>query len=136
MLGEEKYLNLPTKSHRVNIAKLRSSSHDLRIKRGKYSKEIGNINKLRKACHFCSDVDLLKGLAALPFCEEPILETEEHALTECPQYHQLRSNLTENLKSLIVLKEYGAIMLSDHLPEFGKYLTDCHRIRTSSKSPT
>ena len=135
VFGEEIYLNLPTRSHRVNIAKLRSSSHDLRIERGRYSKETGNIYKLRKACHFCFDVDSLEGLAALPFCEEPILETEEHAFTECPQYHQLRSNLTENLKSLILLKECGAIMLSDHLPEFGKFLTDCHRIRSSSKSP-
>ena len=37
--GEERYLNLPKRSHRVNIAKLRSSSHDLRVELGRYTKE-------------------------------------------------------------------------------------------------
>ena len=132
--GEEQYLNLPKRSHRVNIAKFRSSSHDLRVELGRYTKETGSNYKLSKACHFCSDINLLEGLAELPFSEEPILETEEHALTECPQYHGLRSNLSENLKCLVLLKEYGAIMLSHHLPEFGKFLTDCHRLRNSSRT--
>ena len=132
--GEEQYLNLPKRSHRVNIAKLRSSSHDLRVELGRYTKETGSNYKLSKACHFCSDINLLEGLAELPFSEEPILETEEHALTKCPQYHGLRSNLSENLKCLVLLKEYGAIMLSYHLPEFGKFLTDCHRLRNPSRT--
>ena len=134
--GEEQYLNLPTRSHRVNIAKLRSSSHDLRIEMGRYTRETGNNYHVKKACNFCSDIKLLEGFAELPFFEEPIPETEEHALTECPKYHGLRSNLTENLKSLILLKKYSAIMLSHHLPEFGKFLKDCQILRSSSRTPT
>ena len=134
--GEEQYLNLPTRSHRVNIAKLRSSSHDLRIEMGRYTRETGNNYHVKKACNFCSDIKLLEGFAELPFFEEPIPETEEHALTECPKYHGLRSNLTENLKSLILLKNYSAIMLSHHLPEFGKFLKDCQILRSSSRTPT
>ena len=118
----------------MSIAKLRSSSHDLRVELGRYTKETGSNYKLSKACYFCSDINLLEGLVELPFSEEPILETEEHALTECPQYHGLCSNLSENLKCLVLLKEYSATMLSHHLPEFGKFLTDCHRLRNSSRT--
>ena len=82
------------------------------------------------------DIDNLESLAELPFPEEPIIETEEHALTECPKYHPLRSNLSESLKSLILLKAYGPIMHSYHLPEFGKYLTDCHRLRNPKRLPS
>ena len=79
-------------------------------------------NKLKKACRFCSDLNILEGLAELPFSEQPVLETEEHALTECPKYHLLRSSLSENIKILILLKACnGNIMSSYHLPEFGKY---------------
>ena len=78
---------------------------------------------------------MLEGLIELPFSTDPILETEEHVLTECPKYHQLRSNLSDNLKSLILLKAYGTIMSSSHIYEFGKYLTDCHRLRNPAKTP-
>jgi hypothetical protein len=63
----------------------------------------------------------------------PIIESEEHVLTECPAYHHIRINLSENLLSLL-LKEYGTIMLSHHLPEFGKYITDCHHRRNPKKN--
>ncbi len=136
VFGEEQYLSLPRRSHRVNIAKLRSSSHDLRIERGRdttcYS------NKALKTCRYCcsTDLDTIGLLEQLPFFEEPIIESEEHVLTECPEYHQLRSKLTENLKSLLMLKQYGAIMNSYLLPEFGKYLTDLffHRNPTKKNS--
>ena len=108
--GEEQYLNLPMTSHRVNISKLRSSSHDLRVERGRYTKSVSNV--VQKACRYCCNIDNLESLAELPFSEEPIIETEEHALTECPKYHPLRSNLSESLKSLILLKAYGPIMHS------------------------
>ena len=65
----------------------------------------------------------------LPLCEDLIFETEEHALTECPAYHHLRTALSENLKSLLMLKEYGLIMSTHHMNELGRYLSDCHRLR-------
>ncbi len=69
---------------------------------------------------------MIDGFEQLPFFIEPILESEEHVLTECPAYHHLRSNLPDNLKNLLMLKEYGAIMTSYLLPDFGKYLADCY----------
>ena len=125
--GEEAYLQLPRRPQRVNIAKLRSSSHDLLIEKGRYTKGINN--KVPRACRFCCNTDILEGLVELPCSQDPIIESEEHALTECPGYHHLRTNLSENLKSLLLLKSYGTIMQSYHLPEFGKYLTDCFHLR-------
>ena len=63
----------------------------------------------------------------------PITETEDHVLTVCPGYHSIRSNLSENLKSLLMLREYGAIMNSHHVEEFGKYLVDSWRHRNPHK---
>ena len=131
--GEEHYLNLRSRAHRCNIAKLRSSSHDLRIEKGRYTKCIDN--RIQKACRYCCNISTLEYLAELPFSVDPVLETEEHALTECPKYHELRSNLSENLKSLLLLKAFGPIMSSYHIQEFGKYLTDCHRIRNPQRNP-
>ena len=51
-----------------------------------------------------------------------------------PYYHNIKARLSENLLNLLLLlKEYGAIMLSFHLPEFWKYLTDCFSLRNPKK---
>ena len=128
--GEEPYLQLESRLHRANIAKIRSSSHDLRIETGRYDAGKTSSVKSLKACRFCHDVDSLSILEVLPFFKDPTPESEEHALTECPGYHYLRLRLSDNLKSLIMLKAYKSIMSSLHLKEFGQYLTDCSRLRT------
>ena len=132
--GEEPYLQLSSKQHRTNVAKLRSSSHDLRIETGRYDNKTSNLSL--KACRFCNDVDSLSMLEQLPFFEEPIAESEMHVLTECPGYHHLRLRLSNNLKSLIMLKAYNSIMSTLHIEEFGKYVTDCARHRNPSHSAT
>ena len=131
--GEEPYLHLPSKTHRVNIAKLRSSSHDLRIETGRYDSKNPSSKSLR-ACRYCHDVDSLSMMEQLPFFEDPICESESHVLTECPGYHHLRLNLSDNLKSLIMLKAYHSVMSSMHLEEFGKFLTDSARHRSPPNS--
>ena len=70
----------------------------------------------------------------LLLCEDLIIETEEHALTECPAYHHLRSALSENIRSLLMLKEYGVIMSTHNMNEFGRYLVDCCRLWNSKDS--
>ncbi len=125
--GEECYLSLSSRDQRTNISKLRSSSHDLNIEIGRYARDPYNTSL--KACRFCCNKESLTNLEQLPFFIKPILESEEHALTECPGYHNIRSQLSDNLKSLLLLKEFKVIMSSPHLPEFGKYLTACHRKR-------
>ncbi len=133
--GEEPYLKLPNRAHRAQIAKLRSSSHDLKIEKGRYTAK--QYNKHMKACRFCctDDPDIISNFEMLPFFEDPVIESEEHVLTECPGYHHLRLRLSDNLKSLIMLKEYGAIMTSRHLPEFGRYLFNCFLHRNPRKNP-
>ena len=120
--GEEQYLQIPCRLKRANIAKLRSSSLDLRVEKGRYTSD--RYNTALKTCRFCcsSDTDVIRLFEELPFFETPILETEDHVITECPGYHPLRSNLSDNPKSLVMLKEYRVIMNSCHKKEFGKYL--------------
>ena len=125
--SEEPYLSLHSHPARVSIARLRSSGHDLRIERGRYSEDPSKTST--RTCRFCCDTDTIECLEALPLAEPPVLETEEHCLTECPAYHPVRTLLSDNLKSLLMLKEYGLIMVSEHALEFGKYLSQCYRIR-------
>ena len=131
--GEEAYLQLKSKPKRVSIARLRSSSHDLRVELGRYTSN--RYNEAMKTCRFCcsEDPNIIGLLEELPFFETPITETEDHVLTVCPGYHSIRSNLSENLKSLLMLREYGAIMNSHHVEEFGKYLVDSWRHRNPHK---
>ncbi len=132
--GEEPYLKLKSSLSRRNIAKLRSSSHDLLIEKGRYSKNPENLST--RACRFCCNMgnDIVTDFQNLPFAEEPVLETEEHTLTVCPWYHTARLNLTDNLKSLLMLGAYKEIMTSYHLDEFGRYLNQCYRIRNPKKT--
>ena len=62
------------------------------------------------------------------------METEAHVLTECHGYHDLRLGLSENLKSLIMLKAYNIIMSTHHVAELGKYLSDSKRLRNPPKA--
>ena len=115
---------------------VRSSSHDLNIEKGRYGHY--HLDHSHKLCRFCCDNSdgTMENFEYLPFCEAPIIESEEHVLTECPLYHPLRTSLTENLKSLLMLKEYGHIMSSVHMKEFGKFLLDCHKIRNPKDNQT
>ena len=86
-----------------------------------------------KACRFCHSLENVNWLAELPFFEDPIVETEEHVLTECHGYHDIRLKLSDNLKSLIMLKAYKTIMSTLHVAEFGKYLTQSLQRRNPTK---
>ena len=127
--GEEQYLKIPCRLKRANIAKLRSSGHDLRVEKGRYTSD--RYNTALKTCRFCcsSDTDIIRFFEELPFFETPILETEDHVITECPGCHSLRSKLSDKLKSLVMLKEYRITMDSCHTKEFGKYLTYSSNLR-------
>ena len=128
--GEEPYLQIKNRNYRTQIAKIRSSSHDLMIERGRYGKS--QFVDAPKACRLCCNTSdgSLEIFECLPFHEKPIIESEEHVLTECPFYHPLRVKLSDNLKSLLMLKAYGPIMSSHHMREFGKFLLDCYYLRT------
>ena len=58
--GEEQYLQLPCRLKRANIDKLRSSSHDLRVEKGRYTED--RYSTVSKTCRFCcsSDTDVMR----------------------------------------------------------------------------
>ena len=90
-----------------------------------------------KACRYCCQSsrkdNILSSLEELPFHITPTLESEEHALTECPAYHHLRSALSDSLKvkCLLLFKEYRIIMEGQHTMVFGTYLSHCYGVQTS-----
>ena len=121
-------------SYLSQIAKLRASSHDLMIEKGRYG--LSPLDLSRKICRFCcsNNNNTMINFEHLPCHEVPILESEEHVITECPAYHCLRVALTDSLKSLLMLKEYGGIMSSMHMKEFGRYLLACNKLRNPNTS--
>ena len=104
------------------------------VETGRYRKNQSQSppSKTDRACRFCHSIDNIYWLEQLPFFEDPILENEVHVVTECPGYHNIRLTLSDNLKSLIMLRAFSTIMTSHHAAEFGKYLTDSQRLRKSS----
>ena len=104
------------------------------VETGRYRKNQSQSppSKTDRACRFCHSIDNIYWLEQLPFFEDPILENEVHVVTECPGYHNIRLTLSDNLKSLIMLRAFSNIMTSHHAAEFGKYLTDSQRLRKSS----
>ena len=128
--GEEHYLSMRRKDLISEIARIRSSSHDLRIETGRYS---ATNTTAHRACRYCCthDMEILIGLQELPFPATLIQETEDHAITTCLGYHDLRSALSENLLSLIMLQEYSIIMNTQHINEFGKFIVACRKRRNT-----
>ena len=51
--GEEAYLDNNSFQIRKHIARIRSSSHDLNIERGRYKTNLANNNLLERLCRFC-----------------------------------------------------------------------------------
>ncbi len=77
-------------------------------------------------CKFCELINLP------PYFLGPsLLETPNHVLTACPKYHELRSVLSENLKSLVVRTDYNLILnsSSDIVTEFKQYIMNCNTLR-------
>ena len=116
--GEEQYIQIICRLKRANIAKLRSSSHDLRVEKGRYTRD--RYNTALKSVVFAAPQTPTSFASSKRYLslkhQSWKLRTTDHVLTECPSYHSLRSNLSDNTKSLIMLKEYGAIMNSSWMP--------------------
>ena len=131
--GQEPYLALPHKGDRDSLARLRTSSHDLRIEKGRYSK---TSTFLSRACRFCTfDEDTAALFSELPFPVEPIIESEEHALTECPGYHHLRLSLSDDLKSALMRRDYMEALNSPlHLEELANFTRKCYLLRNPKRS--
>lgn len=76
-------------------------------------------------CKFCKLINLPPY-----FLGHPVLETVKHVLTECPKYHELRTNLSEKLKSLVIRTDYKHILnSSDLVTEFKLFIKNCTEVR-------
>ena len=95
--GLESYLtDVPKHKELISLARLRSSSHKLRIETGRY--KTNRTKPVERACLFCTDISQAELLGELPYFE-PIIEDEVHVLRTCPAYHDLRSNLSDEMKT-------------------------------------
>ena len=127
------YMQLEDRVRRVELARLRSSAHGLNIEQGRYKKRtLSGNNKFHQVCRYCSPSDnkiILNDLQHLPFFD-PVLETECHALSVCPGYHHLRVQLSDSLKTHLMLHQFNYIMATPILVyELGLFLTKCSKVR-------
>ena len=95
-LENQKYLSILTSSkNKINIAKIRTNSHDLHSKTGRWA--VPKTPWMERICHIC---------------ENRNIEDENHFLLECPAYNHIRSqfhNICYNtdLPSLLQCQNYS-----------------------------
>ncbi len=118
-----------------NIARLRTSSHRLRVETGRYGKLACDITN--KVCLSCStdDMDTLRTLASLP-CFEPILEDEHHVLRTCGRYEDIRHNLSDKLKCAIFQDPLELFVTPDITRQLASFIGQIHDRRASSPATT
>lgn len=143
--GYESYLNIKDSTSRKHLTRLRISAHDLNIELGRYSSKGKTSSVISKVCRVCcskEEISQLELLEGLPYFN-PILETEQHVITECPGYHHLRINLSEHLKCQLLLCDYTYVLNHPILAEeLGSFLSRSFLLRNpkrrkaSSASPT
>ena len=133
--GYEPYLDISDSRCRQALSRLRSSAHDLKVETGRYQVKGKRPPSLAdKSCRVCCNNEVLKELEHLPGFET-IIEDESHVITTCPKYHQLRSRLSNELKSHIMLHDFKYIMSEPQLvKEFGIYLHGCFKLRNPTKN--
>ena len=131
--GYEPYLDIKNSTRRKNLSRFRISAHDLNIEQGRYISSGAFPTLIDRICRYCcseEDKSHLELFEALLPDFNPIIETEQHVLTECPGYHHLRINLSEVLKSQLMLCNYMDIFCHPVLAdEMGSYLTNCFSLR-------
>ena len=135
--GYEPYLNINDANARKELSRIRTSAHDLRLETGRYSKA-NKSSESDRACRFCctpAESDILQLLESLPMFEPAFfIESEEHAMTECPGYHHLRTNLSDALKCHLLLQQYAFIMYDATLAkELGLFLKNSFNLRNPKK---
>ena len=103
--GYEKYLDISNFEWRKNIAKLRCSSHNLQIEKGRHI----NQPREQRLCRLCNSIEI---------------ETEEHFLLGCSLYQYLRNkfNINAHLNS-------NGVITNTQPNVLGKYLFEAFSMR-------
>ena len=105
----ETYLDLQLSGQEVKrLAQFRMSAHKFNIETGRYL--INRYNPLSRICQHCSssDIEPVRLMAELPMFE-PIVEDENHVLTTCSLYDDLRLNLSHRVKNLISAEAFSEL---------------------------
>jgi len=97
--SEEPYLSLTNFEDRKHLARLRTSSHTLRVELGRYSSQKRPTTLVDKCCRFCCDTGVLELLFELPCVPELIIEDETHFLIDCPTMNSVRQRFKDVSKS-------------------------------------
>ena len=84
------------------------SAHKFNIETGRYL--INRYNPLSRICQHCSssDIEPVRLMAELPMFE-PIVENENHVLTTCSLYDDLRLNYSHRVKNLISAEAFSEL---------------------------
>jgi exonuclease III len=129
LFGYEPYLDIRNSSKRKNLARFRISAHDLNIEQGRYSTKESVPTIMDKICRFCcceEDKTYIALFQAILPDFNPIIESEQHVLTECPGYHHLRINLSDDLKCQLMQCNYMEMFYNPIMAkELGSYLAKC-----------
>ena len=108
----ENYLKLYNPEHRSCITKLRISSHDLEVEKGRYTKDpVTGSTTLRdnRTCHYCKVLLLTDKV-----------EDEHHVLNTCPLYTKSRMTLSQstNKKAIDILADSSNLLEASFLGKF------------------
>ena len=90
-LGFEPYIKQCSHKTSKGIARLRMSSHGLKIEAGRYGEKYQS--KHNRCCPTCPDLETLELILEFPVEHNPIIEDELHILKECPLYEYIRTEL-------------------------------------------
>ena len=129
----EDFLDLACAENRKCLMRLRSSSHRLNCETERYmtDKDLIKSNATKawhKRCEFCVS-DETKWLSHLPLCSL-IEEDENHILISYPRYHQPRTELHEETKSLLLRNEDHHLLYDQpHIGRFGGFVRKIFSIR-------
>jgi len=136
--GYEPYLDIKKSTSRKSLSRFRLSAHDLNIEQGRYIKKGTTPSITDRICRYCcldEDKEHLELLEVILPDFNPIIESEQHVLTECPGYHHLRLNLSDVLKSQLMLCNYTDIFCTPILADdLGSYLHRCFLLRNPEKT--
>ena len=113
----ETYLNkLTTKTHRRNIAKIRLSSHNLRIETARYARE--RVDREERVCKFCTSMEV---------------EDEYHFILCCPAFLDIRKMYIKRYyfvrPSMFKLVELFTSENRKTLLHLSKYISNAFKVR-------
>ena len=115
--------------------KIRVNPPPLNVETGRYGEKRFNIK--HRACRHCcsSDDDLLDLLYELPGAY-PVIEDEHHILYECPLYEDLRENLHQRTRDLLVMREEPGEIFDDStsIRDIGRFLIKVDERRFPKKN--